>query len=182
MAAAVGALGAAGVSMTLRHVDGETAPWQAGRADELAQIAERLCDLVERDAAVYDKVVAARSRPASDPERAAALEKAYRNALETPTEMMEGCLAGLRLAAAGAPEGLPHTLLVDCLAGAHALRAGFEAAFLMVRDNAVLLEAEVGAADDARVLVEDAHTMRSEADRLVAAVEEATRRPSETQA
>lgn len=168
MAAAIGALGAAGVSMTLRFEDGEASVWQAGRADELEAIAERLCDLVERDAGVYDKVIAAKARPEDDPERDAALDKAFRVALDTPAEMMDACLGGLRLAASGAEQGMPDHLRCDCLAGAHALWAGFEDAYLMVQENAASLTSVDQA--DVAALVRAADTMRVEASKLLVRV------------
>src|SRR5262245_31769597 len=134
LAAGVGALGAAGISMTLRFAEGEGQAWQQGRGDELEAIALRLCDLVERDAAIYDKVVAAKGMPEGEL-RSAALERAFRDALETPIEMMEACLGGLRIAAAGVALGVPAHLACDCLAGAHALSAALEDAYLMVREN-----------------------------------------------
>jgi formiminotetrahydrofolate cyclodeaminase len=117
--------------MTLRYAEGEWRPWQEGRAAELEALALRLCDLVERDSAVYDKVVAAKAAGGAQ-----ALEKALREALETPLEMMEASLGGLRLTAAGAPQGLPAYLRCDCLAAARALATALEAAHLMIRENA----------------------------------------------
>ncbi len=127
--------------MTLRYAEGEWGPWQEGRAAELEALALRLCDLVERDAAVYDKVVAAKA--GGD---APGLEKALREALETPLEMMEASLSGLRLAAAGAPQGLPAHLRCDCLAAARALSTALDAAHLMIRENAggLARDAELG--------------------------------------
>jgi glutamate formiminotransferase/formiminotetrahydrofolate cyclodeaminase len=173
MAAAVGALGAATASMTLRFAEGESAAWQAGRADELQAAAERLCDLVERDAGVYDRVVAAKEL-AAGPERDAALAKAMRNALETPAEMMEACLGGLRLAAAGADAGMPAHLRCDCLAAAHALWAGLEDAYLMVHENAAF--AGDDDPDEVAGLLAGADAMRREAAKLLVAVRGATQR------
>jgi len=167
MAAAVGALGAAATSMTLRFAEGETAVWQAGRADELAEIAERLCDLVERDAGIYAKVGAAKELAEG---REEALERAFRNALETPAEMMEACLGGLRLAVAGAQAEMPAHLRCDCLAGAHALWAALEDAYLMVRENAGFVTADA----DVDALLAGAEAMRREASKLLVAVRHAT--------
>ena len=165
LAAAIGALGAGGVSMTLRYATGDCQVWQEGRADELESLAERLCDLVDRDAGVYDKVTAARALEPGE-ERETALEKALAAALETPMEIMEACLAGLRLASAGAGEGIPGHLGVDCLAGAHALWAGLEDAYLMVRENAGCLSDPASAEE----LVRAADGLRKEAAKLLVAV------------
>ena len=167
MAAAVGALGAAGVSMTLRFAEGERAVWQTGRADELGAIAERLCDLVDRDAGIYDKVVAAKAETEG---REEALEKAFRNALETPAEMMEACLGGLRLALVGAEGEMPAHLRCDCLAGAHALWAALEDAYLMVTENAGFVARDA----DVEALLAGAAAMRVEAAKLLGRVRGAT--------
>lgn len=151
--------------MTLRYSSGEGQAWQEGRAKELDTLSERLCDLVERDAGVYDKVARAKELPAGD-ERDRALDKAYRGALETPIEIMEACLGGLRIAAAGAPQGVPDYLSVDCLAGAQALEAGLGCALLMVRENSTFVD------DDAFTgeILAAADVMSQEALALVAAV------------
>jgi formiminotetrahydrofolate cyclodeaminase len=167
MAAAVGALGAAATSMTLRFAEGETAVWQTGRADELEGIAERLCDLVERDAGIYAKVGAAKELETGRDE---ALQKAFRGALETPAEMMEACLGGLRLSLAGARAEMPAHLRCDCLAGAHALWAALEDAYLMVRENAGFVERD----EDVAVLLAGADAMRLEAAKLLVLVRGAT--------
>lgn len=150
--------------MTLRYAEGEGQAWQQGRADELEALALRLCDLVERDAAVYDKVVAAKALPEDDPGARAQLERAFRDALETPIEMMEACLGGLRLASAGASLGVPAHLACDCLAGAEALAAALEDAYLMVRENAGCLTA----GPEVEALVAASAAMRAEAARLLA--------------
>jgi glutamate formiminotransferase/formiminotetrahydrofolate cyclodeaminase len=165
LAAGVGALGAAGISMTLRFAEGEGQAWQQGRGDELEAIALRLCDLVERDAAIYDRVVAAKALPEGEP-AARALERAFREALETPIEMMEACLGALRIASAGASLGVPAHLACDCLAGAHALSAALEDAYLMVRENAGCL----GAGEEVAALLSAAEAMRAEAARQVQSV------------
>jgi formiminotetrahydrofolate cyclodeaminase len=153
--------------MTLRFAEGEAAVWQVGRADELAEIAERLCDLVERDAGIYDKVVAAKELGAG---REEALARALRNALLTPVEMMEACLGGLRLAVQGAQVAMPAHLRCDCLAGAHGLWAALEAAYLMVRENA----GAAGADADVDALLAGAEAMRREAAKLLVGVRRAT--------
>ncbi len=169
LAACLGALGASGVSMTLRLAGGEREVYQRGRADELDQVRDRLLELVERDAAAYDRVAAARDLP--EGEREPALAEAFRGALETPVEVMEECLAGLRLAAAGGGGVDPH-LACDCLAGAHALWAGLEDAYLMVRENAGFL----GDRDFVAAHVGPADAMRKEAAKRLVEVRGAAER------
>jgi formiminotetrahydrofolate cyclodeaminase len=151
--------------MTLRSHAGEGETWQEARAAELDAITERLLTLVERDAEIYERVVAARELD-EGPERTQALDKALRAALDTPTEMMEACLGGLRIALRGAEAGVPKHLACDCLAGTQALWVGVEDAFLMVRDNAGLMEGD----EDTRLLLENAGAMRVEAAKLLVKV------------
>jgi len=148
--------------MTLRYAEGEGQAWQAGRGDELEALSQRLCDLVERDAAIYDKVAAARELPAGAA-RSGAMEKALREALETPLEMMEACLGALRIAVAGSALGVPQHLACDTLAGAQALWVALEDACLMVRENA----GGVPVDQDSEALVAGAEAMRLEAARLL---------------
>jgi len=157
--------------MTLRYAEGEGQAWQQGRGDELEALALRLCDLVERDAAIYDKVVAAKALAPDDAGARAQLERAFRDALETPIEMMEACLGGLRLAAAGASQGVPAHLVCDCLAGAEALSTALEDAYLMVRENA----GSMAGGMEVEALVLAAGSMRAEGQGLLAALRASAR-------
>ena len=111
----------------------------AARADELDRVRERALELVQVDSDAYDAVSAAFRLPKGSEdekaERGAAIQRAMLGALEVPLETMRVAIAGLRLAAEGAPESNPNTAS-DCASGAHALAAGLEGAAANVRINA----------------------------------------------
>lgn len=160
LAAALCAVGAGGVSMALRFTAGEQEIYQAGRAESLDALRDQALELVDRDAVAFARVVESASAGGGE-----ALQEALRGALEVPFEVMETALACLRLAAAGAPAA-PAELTADTLCGAHALWAGLENAYLMVRANAERIEDAAYAEDH----MGSADAMRKEAARLLVEV------------
>lgn len=178
-AAASAALGAALVSMAFRRSASEGASpvpaYMGGRADALDALRETLLDLVDEDAEAYAAFLSARAASrdgdAAQAKRRAALERAARSAVEVPFDILESALAGLRLAAVGAPDQHPN-LHCETEAGALALHAAVLGAARIVRENVPIaaVESTAFAEDHARVLPE----LLAEAARLVEEVRRAT--------
>ena len=169
LAACLVATGAALGSMAFRSAAGERPPlggtlsnFQAARAEELDELRGRALDLVDRDAAALEALLAS---PAGEERRTA-----LRGALEAPFETMEVALAALRVTAAGAPD-VDAAFQPDCLSAAHALWAGLEDAYLIVRANAEALD-EDGVAERPEVAerIRVADAMRKEAAKLLVEV------------
>ena len=161
--AAVGALGAAALSMAFRYASGEgesdVPAYMEGRADELDRLRELLLALVDEDAQAYEGLRRARDGDVDDEE---ALARAVELARETPLRVMELALGALRLAAVGTPQ-VPVRLRSECGVAAHALRAAVEGGAAVVAAN--LGEGERGeVVEERRAVV--AH-LREEAARLL---------------
>jgi formiminotetrahydrofolate cyclodeaminase len=109
------------------------------RADELDKLRARSLELVDRDSRAYDAVSAAYKLPKNTDEeksaRTARIESALKSALAVPYETMQTALAALSLCAAGASD-VNANVSSDCGAGALALAAALEAAWLNVATNA----------------------------------------------
>lgn len=176
LAACLVATGTALGSMAFRSAGGERPPpggttssiFQAARAEELDELRDRALDLVDRDAAALGALLAS---PAGEERRTA-----LHGALEAPFETMEVALAALRVTAAGAPD-VDAALQPDSLSAAHALWAGLEDAYLIVRANAEALD-EDGVAERPEVAeriraaerISVADAMRKEAAKLLVEV------------
>ena len=170
--AAQAALGAALVSMAFRRSSDEGASdvpaYMNGRAQRLDVLAEGLVELADRDAEAYAAFLDARNAPAdgeaSQAKRQAALERAARAAVEVPFEILEAALAGLRLAAVGAPDQHPN-LACETEAGARGLHAAVRSAARVVAENLPIAAAESAefAAEHERALP----ALLAEAERLL---------------
>lgn len=161
-AALMGALGAAllamvaGLPKTRSGLPAERTALDAARAD-LLRLQDTLRDLVDRDAAAYDLVVAAFRRPkGTDDEkarRAAAIQDAMRVATEVPVETyeaaVEALVAGRTVAASGNPSAKS-----DILVGVHALSAAMAGALLNIETN-------IGSLKDAAVVERLTATLRA---------------------
>jgi formiminotetrahydrofolate cyclodeaminase len=168
-AAALGAIGAALVSMAFRRTAGEghaaAEVYGTGRADELDLLRERLLELVDIDAESYSKLILAQRQPGdpdhSTQERAARLAEALDGALECPLEIQESALAALRIACVGALDSDPRR---DCELelGALALAAACRGVLPVVEVDAGALADRAVAAERTRV----ARWLASEAERL----------------
>lgn len=81
----------------------------AAAAEHLLPVQSALTDLIDRDADVYDSVMAATRLPAASEAQAARRKQAFnaamRDAAETQLETMRGCSAALRSALAVAQHG-----------------------------------------------------------------------------
>jgi formiminotetrahydrofolate cyclodeaminase len=134
-AAAVGALGASVLSMAFRYAASEPGiaipAYMQARAEELLALRDLLLELVERDAAAYERLRAARR--AAEPS-AEAVAKATSEVIEAPLETTEHALAALRLFAVGR-EHVPARLASDAEAGGHALLAAVRGAAAVGRVN-----------------------------------------------
>ena len=159
VAALQGALGAALTSMAFRHAAGEGGSafpaYMEGRADELRELSRHLLALVDRDAACEAPA------SASDGGR----EQAARSALEAPLQVAETALAGLRLAAVGAP-AVAAPLASECAAGADALAAAVRGGLGLVHANAAF----VGEGDWVEDRLAVLPVLESEASRLLAEI------------
>ncbi|MBK7876792.1 MAG: cyclodeaminase/cyclohydrolase family protein [Planctomycetes bacterium] len=117
-------------------------PAMSARLEELERLRRAAAPLVDQDTAAYDAVTAAYKLPkATEPEkqaRTAAVQAAVLGALDIPARTLSVALAGLRLAAAAAPDLNPN-LVSDAASGAYCLASGAEAAFYNVRINAASL-------------------------------------------
>ena len=176
LAAYMVAGGAATVSMAFRFTSGEkyasVEGVMAGRAAELDRVRARAIELVHADSASYDRVTAAFALPKADDEqksvRSAAIQAAFKGALEVPFETMQLAIAALKLAADGAGAINPN-LASDCATGALALAAGLEGAWHNVRINGKAIKDAAYVAD--RVTAGEA--LRREASALAADVRSA---------
>jgi formiminotetrahydrofolate cyclodeaminase len=142
-AALVGAVGAAllamvaGIPKTRTGVPAERHALDAARA-ELLTMQRALLDLVDRDAAAYDLVVAAFRKPKTTDEekaqRTAAVQDAMRVATEVPAETFRtaaaALVAGRTVAASANPSAAS-----DIMVGAQALMLAMSAALANVEIN-----------------------------------------------
>ena len=152
-AALVGALGAALGTMVANlsaHKRGWESRWEefSRWAEEGQRLKDRLLRLVDEDTRAFEKVMAALGMAkGTDPEKAArraALEEAYRGALDVPWEVMRAAHAAFPLLREMAEHGNPASAS-DAGVGALAVRAAVRGAWLNVRTN-------VGGVKDAKVL------------------------------
>lgn len=138
-AALVGATGVALLAMVAGMPKTRTnAPDERAALDEahvaLQQVQQQLVDLIDRDAAAYDLVIAAFRKPkVTDEDKAArkiAIQEATRVATEVPLETIRVCVAGMRAGLAPVAHGNP--------SAASDGKVGFRlllAAALSARDN-----------------------------------------------
>ena len=134
-----GSLGAALVSMALRRSCGEGHPraaYMEGRAEELDALRRRLLELGEADARDQARMrgLAAREDELTA-EESGSLARVREASLETPLEIMETCLAALRLAAVGRSD-LAGGMGCDCAVGSLALWSALEGALELVLSSA----------------------------------------------
>ncbi|MEZ5319985.1 MAG: cyclodeaminase/cyclohydrolase family protein [Vicinamibacterales bacterium] len=142
-AALMGAIGAsllamvAGLPKTKSGTPGEREALDAARA-RLIELRATLSDLIDRDAAAYDLVVAAFRKPkGTDEEKAArskAIQDAMRVATEVPIETVEACAAAREAAAAVAESGNP-SAVSDVAVGLQALMTAITGALFNVEIN-----------------------------------------------
>jgi glutamate formiminotransferase/formiminotetrahydrofolate cyclodeaminase len=158
----MGALGAsllamvAGLPKTRTGVPAEREALDAARAD-LQRLQRTLVDLVDRDAAAYDLVVAAFRKPkATDDEKARrsqAIQDAMRVATEVPMETyraaVSALVAGRTVAACGNPSARS-----DIAVAVHALQAAMSGAALNVETN-------IGSLKDAGLVERFTNELRS---------------------
>jgi formiminotetrahydrofolate cyclodeaminase len=165
-AAAVGAMGAALVSMVCRLTVGraEFAAGEAQLQDTLTRaeaLRAELTGLIDADAAAYTTVMAAYRLPkATDAEKTArreAIQSALKQATLTPLDTARACAGVIELAQVAARLGNPHAVS-DAGAAALCAQAGLKAAALNVLINLASIKDEAFAA---------AH--RAELDHLLAA-------------
>jgi len=177
-AAAGGALGASLVGMVAertleRHKASALAQQLHELRDRSAAVRRTLLDLIDKDAASYNEVMAALKLPkATEVEkqrRHAALQKAFMFASEVPVTTAESCLTVLDAAQALAPHMDPQ-LSSDLATGALLAHAGALGAILNVEANAPFVR-DAGVAGRLRErstqLREQADTLR---DRILAAL------------
>ena len=152
-AALVGSLGAALGAMVANlsaHKRGWDSRWAefSRWAEEGQRLKDRLLGLVDEDTRAFEKVMAALGMAkGTDPEKAArraALEEAYRGALDVPWEVMRAAHAAFPLLREMAEHGNPASAS-DAGVGALAVHAAVRGAWLNVRTN-------VGGVKDAKVL------------------------------
>ncbi len=142
-AALMGAVGAAllamvaGLPKTKSGAPEERAALDAARRD-LLRFQTALRDLIDRDAAAYDRVVAAFRRPkatdAEKAERVAAIQEAMRVASEAPAETFRTCADALAAGTAVAAHANP-SAASDVAVAVQALLAGMQGALLNVETN-----------------------------------------------
>lgn len=139
VAALVGALGAALCSMAGAFTAGKPR-YVAVDADvrrimdEVEDIRFRLLELVEEDALGFEPVTAAHARPADDPDRPAAIERATEGACMAPLAMMGECCRAVPLLEEMARICSP-LLISDVACGALLVRAALETASVNVYVN-----------------------------------------------
>lgn len=142
-AALSGALGAsllamvAGLPKTKHNTPEDRAALDVARA-RLTGLQSTLIDLVDRDAAAYDRVVAAFKLPkATDDEKAArkaAVQDAFKHATEVPLETLRACAEALDAAAAVVASGNP-SAVSDIAVAIQTLMVGQSAALLNIQVN-----------------------------------------------
>lgn len=152
-AALTGALGAsllamvAGLSKTRHGSPEERVALDAARAD-LLRLQQTLVELIDRDAAAYDQVVAAyrlpKSTDAEKTARTAAIQAALRAATEVPLETVRTAAAAMRTGRTVAESGNP-SARSDVAVGVQALMAAWQGALLNI-------EANIGSLRDAAVV------------------------------
>jgi methenyltetrahydrofolate cyclohydrolase len=165
-AAMTGALGAAllamvaGLPKTKHGTPEERAALDAARAD-LLRLQGALVELIDRDAAAYDQVVAAYRQPkTSDAEkatRAAAIQAALREATEAPLATARACAAAVRAGRVVAEFGNP-SARSDVGVGVQALLTALQGAFFNI-------EANIGSLKDAgavEAITRDTRTLAGE--------------------
>lgn len=138
-AALVGATGAsllvmmAGMPKSRTNAAAERAALDAAHA-ELLPLRDALIDLIDRDSAAYDLVIAAFRRPKETDEekaaRRAAVQDATRMATEVPLDTIRVCVEAMRAGRAAAAHGNP-SAASDVKVGYRLLMAAAESA----RDN-----------------------------------------------
>jgi formiminotetrahydrofolate cyclodeaminase len=146
VAAHLTSLGAALGCMAFRFTSGpKYAAVEAAlsaRAEDLERIRTRAAELIDEDAASYERVMAGYRLPkATDAEktaRSAAIQAGLATAIEVPAETLELAGSALELLAAGASDLNPN-VASDCASGGWCLRGAAEAAFLNVKINAASL-------------------------------------------
>jgi methenyltetrahydrofolate cyclohydrolase len=145
VAAATAAPGAGPVSATVVALAAGLAAMAAGlsrrqlpEADELADrmrgLQQDAKPLAQRDAVAYAAVMAARRRPAEDPERSAALQEALSRAADVPLEIAAVGVAVLDVAADVVRRGNPN-LRGDALTACLLAQAAVTAAAALVELN-----------------------------------------------
>ena len=151
VAAYLGELGAALGAMAARFTQGRKGfeAHEAALASEIARLdalRERLQQLVDADAASYDKVTAAYGLPkGSEPEksaRKAAIEVALTAAMQAPLETCRLAVDALSVLD-GLAGHVNTNLASDVAVGAYALGAGFRGAWVNVLINLAGLKDEV---------------------------------------
>jgi formiminotetrahydrofolate cyclodeaminase len=147
-AALSGALGASLLAMVAGLAKTKTGTADARVAldearGQLLVVRGTLVELVDRDAAAYDLVVAAFRLPKStDDEKAArttAIQAALLAATEVPIETMEACVKAIEAGRAVAEHGNP-SARSDIAAGMHLIGTGATAAMFNVETNITSLE------------------------------------------
>ncbi|MDR3264537.1 MAG: cyclodeaminase/cyclohydrolase family protein [Synergistaceae bacterium] len=175
-AALSGALGAGLVSMVCRLTVGKAkyAQHEALAKDVLAKsdaLAASLLDAIQRDTDAFDSVMAAFALPketdGQKAARGAAIQRAYKTAVESPVATAEGCIAAMRLS-----ESLLHksnaNAVSDLAVGAVQAWAGLKGALANVRINLPSIK-------DAAFVAEKREWMdriEREADRILKTVED----------
>jgi formiminotetrahydrofolate cyclodeaminase len=178
-AALTGALGAAllamvaGLPRTRTGAPQERAALDAARV-ELLRLQEALRDLVDRDSAAYDLVVAALKQPkGTDQEkaaRAAAIQDAMRVATEAPVETFVAAAKALAAGRAVARDGNP-SATSDIAVGIHSLMAAMQGAMFNVEIN-------IGSVKDASLVERLTSRLRSAQSEATAAFEAIARLPN----
>ncbi len=141
--ALAGAVGASLLLMVARMPKTRTSaeadrPSLDGAVNVVGPAAAQLRQLIDRDTAAYDEVVAAYRLPkASDEEQAArkeAIQRAMRSAIEAPLAVMRACRAALEAAPAIERHGNPNAAS-DVAVATELLRAGLNGARANVAIN-----------------------------------------------
>lgn len=170
IAAYVGALGvslAVMVANLSSHKRGWDEHWQtfSEAAAKGQQIKDRLLQLVDEDTAAFNGIMEAfrlpKSSKAEKEARAAAIEAATRNAIETPYAVMEACLSSFDLILDMAKNGNPNSIS-DAGVGALCARTAIHGAYLNVKINVSGLKDKAYA----KKVVKDGLAITKKADRL----------------
>lgn len=144
VAALLGALGAALATMVANlsaHKRGWDARWEefSAHAERGKDLYTRLLELVQRDTAAFDQLMAAFGMPqtteAETAHRADSIQSATRRAIEVPLEVMRTSVESMELIAAMAEHGNPNSVS-DAGVAALCARSAVLGAFLNVRINA----------------------------------------------
>jgi methenyltetrahydrofolate cyclohydrolase len=179
-AALAGAVGAALLAMVgampkHRAAAEEDVDRLQGAATRSTLLSERLAELIDRDAAAYDRVVAAYRLPKESPqeksERTERTQQAVRGAIDVPLDVMRHCAEAIEVAAVVAAFGNPNAAsdvgvaLELLIAGERGARLNVEINLGSVKDAAYAesirqrianLSAECeGAAEAARARLKD---------------------------